>query len=480
MSIRRALPNRRKFLQGSLFGLAAPPFMIARSTAGSGVKVKSVEIGYEDFNYRVPIKFGGRTLDKVTLINVHLLVEGAGGRTAQGFGSMPLGNVWSWPAHTMSYDQTLQAMKELAARVGKLYETTSVVGHPVEITWAVEPEYLKAADELSARLPERMPKLCAIVTASAFDCALHDAYGRFYRRSAYELLRPEYMKYDLSHYLGPDFRGQWLSSFVHPIAVDRLPLYHLVGALDPITSADIQHRVNDGLPETLPEWIRFNGLKRLKIKLSGNDLSWDVNRVYAVHRATVETQNQLGVKDWFYSLDFNEKCRNVDYVLQFIANLKDKAPDAFQRIQYIEQPTARDLVDTPEFDMHKAAKLIPVVIDESLTGPDALLMAEKLGYSGAALKACKGISQSLVNAALGEKHKLFLCVQDLTCPGASLVESVGLAAHVPGIAAVEANARQYVPVANKEWIARYPGVFDVKDGYVHCSALNGPGLSLPS
>ena len=329
---------------------------------------------------------------------------------------------------------------------------------------------------MSKGLAEPIPKLCTIVTASAFDCALHDAYGRYHNRSAYQLLTPEYLPHDLSVYLGPAFEGEHLSSYIRPNPVDKLPLYHLVGALDPITDADVKERINDGLPETLPEWIRYNGLRRMKIKLNGNDLSWDVNRVVAVDRATTQTQEQLGVHSWYYSLDFNEKCRDVNYVLQFISTLKENAPGAFPRIQYIEQPTARDLEDRPEFYMHSAAKLVPIVIDESLTGVDALLMAEKLGYSGVALKACKGISQSMINAALGQKHKLFLCVQDLTCPSASLIESVGLAAHVPGIAAIEANARQYVPAANRGWDTKYPGIFVVKDGYVHCGNLTGPGL----
>ena len=51
----------------------------------------------------------------------------------------------------------------------------------------------------------------------------------------------------------------------------------------------------------------------------------------------------------------------------------------------------------------------------------------------------------MLMAAVGQKHKMFLCVQDLTCPGASLIQSASLAAHVPPVAAIEANARQYFP-----------------------------------
>ena len=40
--------------------------------------------------------------------------------------------------------------------------------------------------------------------------------------------------------------------------------------------------------------------------------------------------------------------------------------------------------------MHEAAKLKPVVIDESLIDYESLLLSRELGYSGVALKACKG------------------------------------------------------------------------------------------
>ena len=87
-----------------------------------------------------------------------------------------------------------------------------------------------------------------------------------------------------------------------------------------------------------------------------------------------------------------------------------------------------------------------------------------MGYTGVALKACKGQSQSLLMAAAAQKYGMFLCVQDLTCPGASLIHSAGIAAHVPGIAGIEANARQFVPGANRAWEARFPGLFTIRDG----------------
>jgi len=294
--------------------------------------------------------------------------------------------------------------------------------------------------------------------------------------NCYHTYGPDFLAHDLGRYLGPDFRGDTLDRYIATQPQPRMPVYHLVGALDPLEAADIGKRIGDGLPETLAEWIPFNGLTHIKIKLNGDDLGWDVERVVRVDRVADQAQRQRGVERWHYSLDFNERCPNVEYLLAVLRQVREKTPAAFERIQYIEQPTARDLKKDRGNVMHEAAKLRPVVIDESLIDLESLLLARDKGYTGAALKACKGQSQSLLMAAAARKLGMFLCVQDLTCPGASLIHSAGLAAHVPGVAAIEANARQYVPAANRLWEERFPGIFRVTDGTMATGVLTASGL----
>ena len=106
----------------------------------------------------------------------------------------------------------------------------------------------------------------------------------------------------------------------------RMPLYHLVSAIDPLVESDIKQRVNDGLPETLPEWINYNGLTHFKIKLDGDDLKWDSERVLSVDRVATETEQKRGVTGWVYSLDFNERCPDVQYLVDFLRRVKDKSP----------------------------------------------------------------------------------------------------------------------------------------------------------
>jgi L-alanine-DL-glutamate epimerase-like enolase superfamily enzyme len=444
------------------------------------IRVDEVAFQYEDFSFRTPIKFGGVALDRATIVNVDVVVATAGGRVVKGFGSMPLGNVWSFPSKSMSYDVTLAAMRALVERVARLTAKSREWGHPIDLNHVLEPAYFEAANEVTAQLGlfEPIPKLCTLVAASPFDAAVHDAFGKAHGLSCYRTYGPEFMNRDLSCYLGPEFKGEFLSRYIQPAPKPRLPLYHLIGALDPLEQGDLARPVGDGLPETLSEWIRYNGLTHLKIKLNGDDLDWDVDRVLRVDRVAARTQHERGVDRWHYSLDFNEKCPNVAYLVEFLKRVQATAPEGFERIQYVEQPTARDLRANRSNTMHEASRLRPVVIDESLIDLESLQMARAMGYTGAALKACKGQSQALLMAAAAQKYEMFLCVQDLTCPGASLLHSAGLAAHIPGVAAIEANSRQYMPAANAAWEPRFPGIFQVTDGTMQTGLLAGTGLGV--
>ncbi len=446
------------------------------------IRVAAVFHSFEDFSYRSPIKFGGVALDRVSLLNVACSVSNPDGRMAQGFGSMPLGNIWSFPSRRLGYDDTLKAMKTLTERIENILGHCDLWGHPLALAHQLEPQYEKAADEVTRELNlgEPIPRLCTMVVASAFDAAVHDAYGKLHGRNCYHTYGPDFLDHDLGYFLGDEFAGETLEQYISREPAPRLPLYHLIGALDPLTAADVTPPIGDGLPETLPEWIRQDGLTHLKIKLNGDDLAWDVERVVTVDRVAEETQRQRGVSNWHYSLDFNERCGNVGYLLEFLNKLRERTPDGFERIAYIEQPTARDLKADRGNVMHEAAKLRPVVIDESLVDLESLRLAREMGYTGAALKACKGQSQSLLLAAAARKYGLFLCVQDLSCPGASLIHSAGLAAHVPGVSAIESNARQYLPNANRPWEVRFPGIFRITEGTMETGCLTGLGLGAVS
>ena len=110
------------------------------------------------------------------------------------------------------------------------------------------------------------------------------------------------------------------------------------------------------------------------------------------------------------------------------------------------------------------AVLKPVLLDEGLTGLDVLPHAMDQGWSGLALKTCKGHSLALASAAWGHEHQLSVSVQDLTNPGISAIHAALLAAHLPTINGVELNSPQFTPAANEPWLPRLCALLEPHNG----------------
>jgi L-alanine-DL-glutamate epimerase-like enolase superfamily enzyme len=447
----------------------------------SDLRIEHVSFGYEDHVFRAPVGFAGAVVSRATMMTVRCSVRTAGGQVAHGFGAMPFNHTFSFPSKKLTNENKNDAMKALAAELARVTGAYPEFGHPLDINWDLAPLYGKAAAEVSERLrlADPIPKLCTLVTAAAFDAAIHDAFGKAHGTNCFNTYGPEFMNHDLSRYLGAEYKGKYPRDYLLRQHRPRMTLCHLISAVDPIEDFENKNPIQDGLPETLPEWIHHNGLREFKIKVNGTNLPWDIERVQHIDRVVTATQDKRGIKDWAYVLDFNEKCPNVDYFIQFCRQLKEKMPTGYRRIKYTEQPTARDLQAHPENDMHEAARLCPVVIDESLIDVDSLRLARAMGWTGAVVKSPKGLSHMILMASIAGKEKFFLAGGDMSCPGAALIQTTNLQARVPTITSVEANARQYLPQANQPWESRFPGMFRVTDGILRTQEVSGPGLGAP-
>jgi len=128
----------------------------------------------------------------------------------------------------------------------------------------------------------------------------------------------------------------------------------------------------------------------------------NIDRVVNVDRVTSDVQKRRGISRWSYSLDFNEKSKAFDYLLEFLSAVSETTSSGFERIQYIEQPTARDLKANPQNRMHEAAKIRPVVIDESLVDLESLLLARDMGYTGVRLQGMQRADQSFASRSRTE------------------------------------------------------------------------------
>lgn len=446
----------------------------------SDIRVREIEVFYEPQRARFPLKFGAVVMEHVVLCKVRALVETRGGRTGEGWGAMFLADFWSWPTPSILHETKEQVMKRTVEAYARLVQDWPEFAHPIDIFWELEGELRRASDKASAEAAtaEPQPFLGALVCASPVDAAIHDAFGVANGIDTYAGYGPECMS-DLSRYLGDEFRGRYIADYIRPSYLPEIEVFHLVGGLDKLTRAELDDTdPDDGMPNCLEDYIARDGVFCLKVKLRGNDLEWDVERLLAVHRVGRAELARLGIHELYMSADTNEQCDSPEYVIEMLARVKERSAECFECIAYIEQPTSRDLAGAGH-DMRQLARIKPVLVDESLTDLESFELAMEQGWSGVALKACKCQSAAVVMAAKARHMGVPYTVQDLTNPSLALFHSVGLAARLYTVKGVEANSRQFFPAATspaERWV--HSGIFYVRRGYANTWSLQGPGLGL--
>jgi L-alanine-DL-glutamate epimerase-like enolase superfamily enzyme len=142
-----------------------------------------------------------------------------------------------------------------------------------------------------------------------------------------------------------------------------LAAWHLVGGLDWLDAGEVTGDApDDGHPVLLPDWIRRDGLKCLKVKLRGTDAAWDYARLVRVGRIA-----QAQEVPWL-SADFNCTVTEPAYVNAILDRLRDEEPRLYGMVLYVEQPFPYALEAYP-IDVHSVAARKPLFLDESaMTG----------------------------------------------------------------------------------------------------------------
>jgi L-alanine-DL-glutamate epimerase-like enolase superfamily enzyme len=383
-----------------------------------------------------------------------------------------------WPS-ALPYEERLGELQALCRTLVTQWAAFAAAGHPIELGLAFQEGPLADAwRALNARRAPRepMPWLAALVASSAFDIACHDAYGKLHELPAYATYGPDHLQRDLASFLEPaagagvSFARRWLDGFLVTPPPPRLPAWHLVGGKDAVDPADLDGtEPRDGYPVLLRDWIRRDGLKCLKVKLSGNDAAWDLARLVRVAEIGIEE----GV-DWL-SADFNCTVMEPAYVNDILDRLLRDRPRVHGMILYVEQPFPYDL-EEHRIDVRSVAARKPLFMDESAHDWRLVRLGRELGWSGVALKTCKTQTGALLALAWAKAHGMTLMVQDLTNPMLAQIPHVLLAAHAGTIQGVETNAMQFYPEASRPEAAVHPGLYTRRGGCVDLTTVSGPGF----
>lgn len=426
---------------------------------------------------RVPLKFGTETLTEVTCARVRVRVANRSGATADGWGETPLSTQWVWPSLLPLAERT-KTLQQFCVELARAWAECETQGHPMEIGHQFQeqvlPRLLQRTNAARGTDAEPMPWLAALVCCSAFDLAVHDAFGQLLQRPVYETYNPEFMNRDLSSFLeaSPDvsFLGKFPNEFLVAERPTQLPAWHLVGGLDPLDVSDLKgDEPQDGFPVLLPDWIRTDGLKCLKVKLRGTDAQWDYSRMVRVGQiALAEGVEHL-------SADFNCTVSDPAYVCEILDRLKADVPRVFDQILYVEQPFPYDL-EKHQIDVHSVSARKPLFLDESAHDWRLVRLGRRLGWNGVALKTCKTQTGALLTACWAKAHGLQLMVQDLTNPMLAQIPHVQLAVHVGTIMGVETNAMQFYPEASRAEAVVHQGIYQRRNGAIDLASIRDSGF----
>lgn len=380
---------------------------------------------------------------------------------ASGYGETPLSVGWAWPSASLSFEFREMAMVDYCRHLAGHWRALEGQGHAMEI-----------GSECGDALPDSdMPHFAQLICNSAFDIALHDAYGNANGLPVYQTYNAAFMNRDLSSYFGDvAFANRYPEDFFVPDVPQELPVWHLVGGRDLLTDAErTGDEPFDEWPVTLVDWIRRDGLRCLKIKLTGNDRRWDLERLYEVGKIA----QKYGVA--YLSPDFNCMVYDPGYVFDVLDQLHSRDARTWEMIRYVEQPFPYDL-ESNRIDVHELAAQKALYMDESAHDWRFVRLGRELGWNGVALKVCKTQTGALLSGCWAKAHGMELMVQDLTNPGIAAIPHVQLAAHLGTIMGVECNAPQFYPAASVAFESRHPGLYERRGGVVKLSNLAGSGF----
>jgi len=410
--------------------------MIPTTTIPCSIRVLDAGVEFVEQPFLKPLQISSGTITRITEARASVRVE-ADGQIAEGRGSIYLSDLWAWPDASQTHDARDAILREFCQRVAtNLSEWCGDTAHPLELG-------MRLHDRSSGH--RVIPALATAMCASPFDAAIHDAAGRALGVSAFSFYEGDCPAPSADNLFADGSAVRAVRKLLRRPPASRVAGWYLVSA-------------TDDLGETISRWAA-RGYTCFKIKVLARDPSEDAARTSAVYRRVLE----CGVRNPQLSLDSNEGNPDAQSVKDYLLALRGKDPEAYEALNYLEQPTGRDIT-RHAFDWRDVTGLKPVLLDEGLTDLHLLPLALTQGWSGLALKTCKGHSFALCAAAWAHENGMLLSMQDLTNPGLSAIHACLFATHIPTINGLELNSPQYTPDANRDWLPRLSGLFDPQDG----------------
>lgn len=423
------------------------------------------------------------------LAHVRVILRGPDGETAFGASGDRMSVRWLDKRPGRSNELKHRELVELLYRSRDIYMAAAPFESPFEYWLGC---YKRVMDEGRKQGQE---DLTSCYASAILERAILDAFCRLHGESMFEMVQTNQLGVDLK-LVHPELADMDFRSCLPGRPKTRIRVRHTVGLDDPLTSDDLpaDQRVNDGLPETLQEYIETDGITYFKVKISG-DVQADMKRLTHIWDVVPKTP-ETGI-----SLDANEAYTELDAFLELTKRMQKQLPGLFEHILYIEQPLTRELTFDPRSEKYirQISTYKPVIIDEADSDLNAFKRAFKLGYQGTSCKNCKGFFKSLLHRALfwrfrQQDKNVLLSAEDLqNLPIAPLHQDY-VAISILGIDHCERNGHHYnyglsmLTEKEKQTIAKYhrdmyvqrgdEWFLNIRDGFVETASLQCPGFGI--
>ena len=292
-----------------------------------------------------------------------------------------------------------------------------------------------------------MVPLLASFGVSLVERAVIDAFCRARNVSFGEAVRTNTLGVRLGD-LHPELAGHEAHEFLPTRPLASMSVRHTVGLSDRLAGSE--GGAADDLPATLEACVRRYGLRRFKVKVSGNRQA-DLDRLERI-RQVLDAELH---GDYRVTLDGNEQFADVSALRAFWEDVMASPGTAElgRRVGYVEQPLPRDLALSADTLAGLTAwpERPRLTIDESDDSLDAVARAIEAGYDGGAFKSSKGVFKGIGNACRVEQlrrehpgRSLIYSAEDLsTIPPVGLLADLAVIATL-GIDEPERNGYHYL------------------------------------
>jgi hypothetical protein len=408
--------------------------------------LKQTWLGLRNSTTRIPFRYGGACLTRCPQAVLEATIE-VDGRAHRGYSGDCLPPGWFDKTPGVSFDRQIADMLEAIRRAREIF--AAVASREVTLFRG----WLDAFGEVQSQAARLgFTPLLAGFGLSLVERAIADALARAAGLSFAEAVRADLygIEAGLVHAELAGLRpADWLPSQPRRWVWVR----HTVGLGDPLTEADVApgEQLDDGLPQTVEDYLRRTGLRYFKVKL-GNQLDRDRERLTAFARLVERYRGS----DYRLTLDGNEQYHTAEDFDGFVAMIEGTPELETLRANTlaIEQPLDRSIALDPRHTEGIAAlgRWRPVIIDESDGAATSYREALDVGYRGVSSKNCKGAIKALLNAGLtwlrndrGRESRLVMTGEDLCGVGVVPVQADLCLAATLGLEHVERNGHHYHP-----------------------------------